>query len=123
MLGAQALLAMITLGLEFPPASKRPPELLLRRPFVQSQANALVIRGQTLDVVGDHVFLVGGDDHDRDGRAGGADDLRAVTHGLAVLVVVDAHAQPLEAVAESLADRPVVLANAGGKGNGVHARH
>ena len=73
--------------------------------------------------MGDHVFLVGGDDHDRDGGTGGADDLRAVAHGLAVLVVVDAHAQPLKAVAEGLADRPIVLADAGGKGNGVHARH
>ena len=73
--------------------------------------------------MGDHVFLVGGDDHDRDGRAGGADDLRTVAHGLAILVVVDAYAQPLKAVAEGLADRPVVLADAGGKGDGVHARH
>ena len=73
--------------------------------------------------MGDHVFLVGGDDHDRDGGTGGADDLRTVAHGLAVLVVVDAHAQPLEAVAEGLADRPVILADAGGKGNGVDARH
>ena len=51
---------------------------------------ALVVLGQTLDVVGDHVFLVGGDDHDRDGGTGGADDLRAVAHCLAVLVIVDA---------------------------------
>ena len=114
---------MITLELEFPPASKKASGLLLWRPFCQLQTNALVVLGQTLDVVGDHVFLVGGDDHDRDGRAGGADDLWAVAHGLAVLVVVDAHAQPLKAVAEGLADRPVVLADAGGKGNGVHARH
>lgn len=84
--------------------AKRPPELLLWRPFVYLQMRALVVLGQTLDVVGDHVFLVGGDDHDRDGRAGGADDLRAVAHGLAVLVVIDAHAQPLKAVAEGLAD-------------------
>ena len=84
--------------------AKRPPELLLWRPFVYLQMRALVVLGQALDVVGDHVFLVCGDDHDRDGRAGGADDLRAVAHGLAVLVVVDAHAQPLEAVAEGLAD-------------------
>ncbi len=47
----------------------------------------------------------------------------AVADGLAVLVVVDAHAQPLKAVAEGLADRPVVLADAGGKGDGIHARH
>ena len=73
--------------------------------------------------MGDHVFLVGGDDHDRDGGTGGTDNLRAVAHSLAVLVVVDAYAQPLKAVAEGLADRPVVLADAGGKGDGVHARH
>ena len=46
---------------------KRPPELLLWRPFVYLQMRALVVLGQALDVVGDHVFLVGGDDHDRDG--------------------------------------------------------
>ena len=73
------------------------------------QMRVLVVLGQTLDVVGDHVFLVGGDDHDRDGGTGGTDDLRAIAHGLAVLVVVDAYAQPLKAVTEGLADRPVVL--------------
>ena len=66
------------------------------------QMRALVVLGQTLDVVGDHVFLVGGDDHDRDGGTGGTDNLRAVAHSLAVLVVVDAYAQPLKAVAEGL---------------------
>ena len=80
------------MGWSFHPVAKRPPELLLWRPFSQLQTNALVVTGQTLDVVGNHVFLVGGDDHDRDGGAGGTDDLRAVAHGLAVLVVVDAHA-------------------------------
>ena len=111
------------MGWSFRLLAKRPPELLLWRPFSQLQMNVLVVLGQALDVVGDHVFLVGGDDHDRDGRSGGADDLWTVAHGLAVLVVVDAHAQPLKAVAEGLADRPVVLADAGSKGNGVHARH
>ena len=82
--------------------AKRPPELLLRRPFVYMQTGALVVLGQAFDVVGDHVFLVGGDDHDRDGGTGGTDDLRAVAHGLTVLVIVDAHAQPLKAVAEGL---------------------
>lgn len=47
--------------------AKRPPELLLWRPFVYLQMRALVVLGQALDVVGDHVFLVGGDDHDRNG--------------------------------------------------------
>lgn len=46
---------------------KRPPEPLLWRPFVYLQMRALVDLGQALDVVGDHVFLVGGDDHDRNG--------------------------------------------------------
>ena len=49
---------------------KRPPEPLLWEPFVYLQMRALVVLGQALDVVGDHVFLVGGDDHNRDGRAG-----------------------------------------------------
>lgn len=34
LLKEQALLVTITLGLEFPPTSKKPPELLLWRPFV-----------------------------------------------------------------------------------------
>ena len=71
------------------------------------QMRELVVLGQTLDVVGDHVFLVGGDDHDRDGGTGGADDLRAVAHGLAVLVVVDAHAQPLR-IDQSFSPMPAV---------------
>ena len=44
------------------------------------QMRALVVLGQTLDVVGDHVFLVSGDDHDRDGGTGGADDPVSYTH-------------------------------------------
>ena len=48
------------------------------------QMRALVVLGQALDVVGDHVFLVGGDDHDRDGGTGGTDDLRAGAHAAAM---------------------------------------
>lgn len=110
-------------GFRRPHASKKASGAVALEAFFQLQTNALAVLGQTLDVVGDHVFLVGGDDHDRDGGTGGADDLRTVAHGLAVLIVVDAYAQPLKAVAEGLANRPVVLADAGGKGDGIHARH
>lgn len=73
-----------------------------------------------LGVAGDHQLLVGSDDQSADlGAPGG--DVADIAHGMLVLVGIDADAQPIHVVADLCTGDLVVLADAAGEDDGVHA--
>ena len=84
--------------------------------------NSVLVLQDFLGVAGDHQLLVGGDDQGADlGAPGG--DLADIALGIAVLVGIDADAQPVHVVADLGADDVVMLADAAGEDQSVHAAH
>ena len=75
-----------------------------------------------LGVAGDHQLLVGSNDQSAHLCAPGS-NLAHIAHGVLVLLGIDADAQPIHVVADLCTGNCIVLADAAGEDDGIHAAH